>query len=157
MMGGSVDWQRRIYALQQLEGLVLGGAHDFDNFSEQLKGLRDALTAQLNDRCGRPPAPPPAAAPPAQPPPARPPPRPPGGAGPRGRLSAACCSPSLPRRRSAVSRQACHLLEVLAQDLGVRFEPFAAIFVPVLFRVLVITVQVRRRTLGCAARPAFDT
>jgi hypothetical protein len=34
-------------------------------------------------------------------------------------------------------------MEVLAQDLGVRFEPFAAIFVPVLFRVLVITVQVR--------------
>jgi hypothetical protein len=53
MMGASVDWPKRIYALQQLEGLVLGGAHDFDNFGDQLKGLRDALTVQLNDRCGR--------------------------------------------------------------------------------------------------------
>jgi hypothetical protein len=50
-----------------------------------------------------------------------------------------------------VSRQACHLLEVLAQDLGVRFEPFAAIFVPVLFRVLVITVQVGARSCNASS------
>ena len=46
------------------------------------------------------------------------------------------------RRRSAVSRQACHLLCVLAATLGARFEPLALAFLPALFKVLVITVQV---------------
>ena len=45
-------------------------------------------------------------------------------------------------RRSAVSRQACHLLCVLAATLGARFEPLALAFLPALFKVLVITVQV---------------
>jgi hypothetical protein len=50
-LGPTVDWQKRIIALQWLEALVLGGAQDFDSFMDLLKGLRDALTTQLNDRC----------------------------------------------------------------------------------------------------------
>ncbi|KAK9807883.1 hypothetical protein WJX72_012183 [[Myrmecia] bisecta] len=45
-------------------------------------------------------------------------------------------------RRSAVSRQACHLLGVLAAALGGRFEMHAIYYIPVLFKVLVITVQI---------------
>lgn len=47
------------------------------------------------------------------------------------------------RRRSAVSRQACHVISVMAQSLGTRFEGLAMAFLPVLFKVLVITVQVQ--------------
>lgn len=45
-------------------------------------------------------------------------------------------------RRSAVARQAAHLMEVLAAALGPRFEPYAVAFVSALFKALVITVQV---------------
>ena len=45
-------------------------------------------------------------------------------------------------RRSAVARQAAHLMEVLAAALGIRFEPYAATFMVALFKALVITVQV---------------
>ncbi len=45
-------------------------------------------------------------------------------------------------RRSAVSRQACHLLEVLAEALGGGFAAMALHFVDDLLKVIVITVQV---------------
>ena len=45
-------------------------------------------------------------------------------------------------RRSAVARQAAHLMEVLAAALGIRFEPYAVTFMGALFKALVITVQV---------------
>eukprot|EP00878_Enallax_costatus_P036245 GHUV01040644.1.p1 GENE.GHUV01040644.1~~GHUV01040644.1.p1 ORF type:complete len:239 (-),score=67.66 GHUV01040644.1:296-1012(-) len=55
-------------------------------------------------------------------------------------------------RRSAVARQAAHLMEVLAAALGVRFEPYAVTFMGALFKALVITVQV----CYCAAAAASD-
>lgn len=45
-------------------------------------------------------------------------------------------------RRSAVSRQACHLISVLSEHMGPRLEPLALAFLPALFKVVVITVQV---------------
>lgn len=47
------------------------------------------------------------------------------------------------RRRSAVCRQVCRLLEVLAAELGDAFNSLAVHFVADLLKVLVITVQVR--------------
>lgn len=44
-------------------------------------------------------------------------------------------------RRSAVSRQACHLISVLAEHMGARLEAVAMAFLPALFKVVVITVQ----------------
>ncbi len=38
-------------------------------------------------------------------------------------------------RRSAISRQACHLLGVLARAMGMVFEPYAVHFLPLLFKV----------------------
>jgi hypothetical protein len=53
-----------------------------------------------------------------------------------------------------VSRATCHLLGVLAGAMGVRFEPFASHFLPQMFKVTVITVQVcsRLRSLGVLRR-----
>ncbi|KAF8062702.1 clasp1b [Scenedesmus sp. PABB004] len=48
-------------------------------------------------------------------------------------------------RRSAVARQAAHLMEVLAAGLGPRFEPYALPCMAALFKGLVITVQARAR------------
>ncbi|GAX84118.1 hypothetical protein CEUSTIGMA_g11541.t1, partial [Chlamydomonas eustigma] len=45
-------------------------------------------------------------------------------------------------RRSAVNKQACHTLTVLGAALGVRFSDHASYFLPVLFKVLPITVQI---------------
>lgn len=45
-------------------------------------------------------------------------------------------------RRSAVTRQAAHLVGQLAMAMGAAFEPYTATFLAVLFKVLVITVQV---------------
>lgn len=41
-----------------------------------------------------------------------------------------------------IARQACHLISVLAQAMGARFEPHALILLPTLLTVVVITVQV---------------
>lgn len=46
-------------------------------------------------------------------------------------------------RRSAVSRQACQLICVLSQAMGSQFDSLAVQILPALFKVLVITVQVR--------------
>jgi hypothetical protein len=55
-------------------------------------------------------------------------------------------------RRSAVSRQACHLLAVLSGALGQRFDAFAAAMIPVIFKVRRgrgrICVATRRPGLG---------
>eukprot|EP00210_Caulerpa_lentillifera_P006256 g5975.t1 len=45
-------------------------------------------------------------------------------------------------RRSAVSRQACHVISVLVSYLGIKFDHMAIFFIPVLIKVLTITVQV---------------
>eukprot|EP00878_Enallax_costatus_P031208 GHUV01034104.1.p1 GENE.GHUV01034104.1~~GHUV01034104.1.p1 ORF type:complete len:529 (+),score=166.68 GHUV01034104.1:627-2213(+) len=55
-------------------------------------------------------------------------------------------------RRSAVARQAAHLMEVLAAALGVRFEPYAVTFMGALFKALVITVQVVSEAADSAAK-----
>jgi CLIP-associating protein 1/2 len=47
-------------------------------------------------------------------------------------------------RRSAVARQAAHLLEVLAIGMGARFESYMGQFLGPLFKVLPITVQVSK-------------
>ena len=46
-------------------------------------------------------------------------------------------------RRSAVSRQACHLLTVLAENLGSAADNIVEHIIPVLFKVVVISVQVQ--------------
>ncbi|KAI8476813.1 MAG: clasp N terminal-domain-containing protein [Monoraphidium minutum] len=55
-------------------------------------------------------------------------------------------------RRSAVSRQAAHVLEVLSRAMGPRFDAFAAAMLPLLFKVLVITVQVVAEAADACAR-----
>ena len=45
-------------------------------------------------------------------------------------------------RRSAVCRQACHLVGVMAGHLAVHFEAQAVQLLPMVLKVLVITVQV---------------
>lgn len=45
-------------------------------------------------------------------------------------------------RRSAVSRQACRILGLLAAALGARFDMYALYFLPIIFKITVITVQV---------------
>jgi hypothetical protein len=51
-------------------------------------------------------------------------------------------------RRSAVARQACHLLGVLSGALGARFDAFAASVVPVVFKVRAPVWRGRRRLRG---------
>ncbi|KAL4420688.1 hypothetical protein ABPG75_010344 [Micractinium tetrahymenae] len=48
----------------------------------------------------------------------------------------------LQERRSAVSRQACHAVTLLAQACGPAFEPLAMHLLPVLFRTLAMGIQV---------------
>ena len=55
-------------------------------------------------------------------------------------------------RRSTVSRQACHVLGAMAVALGPRFEMLAIHFLPVLFKVLIITVQVMAEAADVAAQ-----
>jgi hypothetical protein len=55
-------------------------------------------------------------------------------------------------RRSAVSKTACAALAALSAALGLRFAEHLLYFLPVLFRVLPITVQVRR--WNCDTGPA---
>jgi hypothetical protein len=52
-------------------------------------------------------------------------------------------SKQLEDRRSAVNKQVCQTLSVLARIYGNRFQDHAMHFLPVLFRVLPITIQVR--------------
>ncbi|TVU29212.1 hypothetical protein EJB05_20770 [Eragrostis curvula] len=51
-------------------------------------------------------------------------------------------SSQLSDRRSSIVKQACHLLNVLSKELLGDFEACAEIFIPVLFRLVVITVLV---------------
>ncbi|DBB01644.1 hypothetical protein WJX77_005003 [Trebouxia sp. C0004] len=45
-------------------------------------------------------------------------------------------------RRSAVSKQACRILGLLSAALGARFDMYALYFLPIIFKITVITVQV---------------
>ncbi|KAM7501544.1 hypothetical protein LguiB_000448 [Lonicera macranthoides] len=51
-------------------------------------------------------------------------------------------STQLADRRSTIVKQACHLLNFLSKELLGDFEAFAEIFIPVLFKLVVITVLV---------------
>ncbi|MED6180203.1 hypothetical protein PIB30_008061 [Stylosanthes scabra] len=88
------DWSIRIAAMQRIEGLVLGGATEYQSFSGLLKQLIGPLTTQLSDR------------------------------------------------RSSIVKQACHLLCFLSKDLLGDFESCAEMFIPVLLKLVVITVLV---------------
>ncbi|XP_057742358.1 CLIP-associated protein-like [Arachis stenosperma] len=88
------DWSIRIAAMQRIEGLVLGGATEYQSFSGLLKQLVGPLTTQLSDR------------------------------------------------RSSIVKQACHLLCFLSKDLLGDFESCAEMFIPVLLKLVVITVLV---------------
>ena len=50
----------------------------------------------------------------------------------------------LQERRSAVSRQACHAVGLLAAATGDRFEPLALALLPALLRALAMGIQVRQ-------------
>ncbi|KAG2454961.1 hypothetical protein HYH02_000787 [Chlamydomonas schloesseri] len=45
-----LDWQGRMTAMQRLEGLVLGGALEYECFFEAMKGLAQALSQQFKER-----------------------------------------------------------------------------------------------------------
>ncbi|XP_006647520.1 CLIP-associated protein-like [Oryza brachyantha] len=51
-------------------------------------------------------------------------------------------SAQLSDRRSSIVKQVCHLLNILSKELLGDFEPCAEIFIPVLFKLVVITVLV---------------
>ncbi|AQK44687.1 CLIP-associated protein [Zea mays] len=51
-------------------------------------------------------------------------------------------STQLSDRRSSIVKQACHLLNILSKELLGDFEPFAELFIPMLFKLVVITVLV---------------
>lgn len=163
-----VNWDKRVAALARCEGLIAGGAAAFDTLPDLLRRLlRDPLSLQIADRCrielfessscSQ------AAGPSAVALRMRPFStwlcR-------RGRRQlrsgcsgdASACSVLstkeaflrrkqhaihfVSRGRSAVSRQACRLLEVLAAELGSGFSGMALHFVDDLLKVIVITVQV---------------
>ncbi|KAJ9519960.1 hypothetical protein QJQ45_014686 [Haematococcus lacustris] len=93
--GTVVDWQQRISHMQRLEGLALGCVPGMlEPLNECLKGLRDSMSKQLEDR------------------------------------------------RSAVEKQACMTLGLLSAVLGLRFQEHLVYYLPVLFKILPITVQV---------------
>lgn len=46
----NADWQARMTAMQRVEGLVLGGAVDWECFHEAMKGLAQALSQQFKER-----------------------------------------------------------------------------------------------------------
>ncbi|GLC37256.1 hypothetical protein PLESTB_001143100 [Pleodorina starrii] len=46
----NADWQARMSAMQRVEGLVLGGAVDWECFHEAMKGLAQALSQQFKER-----------------------------------------------------------------------------------------------------------
>ncbi|WOL00181.1 CLIP-associated protein [Canna indica] len=88
------DWSLRISAMQRVEGLVFGGAMDYQSFPALLKQLVAPLSTQLLDR------------------------------------------------RSSIVKQACHLLNLLSKELLGDFEACAEMFIPVLLKLVVITVLV---------------
>ncbi|CAN6276232.1 unnamed protein product [Urochloa humidicola] len=51
-------------------------------------------------------------------------------------------STQLSDRRSSIVKQACHLLNILSKELLGDFEPCAELFIPMLFKLVVITVLV---------------
>lgn len=55
-------------------------------------------------------------------------------------------------RRSAVSRQACHLLTVISEHMGSSADGIVEHLVPVLFKVVVISVQVQADAAHCAVK-----
>ena len=55
-------------------------------------------------------------------------------------------------RRSAVSRQVCHLLAALSAALGPRFDATAAAMLPLTFKVVIISVQVMADAADACAR-----
>ncbi|KAK9843845.1 hypothetical protein WJX81_008697 [Elliptochloris bilobata] len=55
-------------------------------------------------------------------------------------------------RRSAVARQACHVVAELAALLTTRFESYALAFLGALFKVVVITVQIMAESADACAR-----
>ncbi|KXZ51447.1 CLASP protein [Gonium pectorale] len=46
----NTEWQARMTAMQRVEGLVLGGAVEYECFHEALKGLAQVLTQQFKER-----------------------------------------------------------------------------------------------------------
>lgn len=51
-LGPAVDWQKRIAAMERINGLLAGGAAEFSAaFDASLRLLRDPLTRQVIDRC----------------------------------------------------------------------------------------------------------
>jgi hypothetical protein len=95
LSGTVVDWSARMQLMQRLQALATGcPPHLHDALVEALKGLREPLARQLEDR------------------------------------------------RSTISKQACQTLSTLAEVLGGRFAECLLHFLPVLARVLPITVQV---------------
>lgn len=50
-LGPDVDWEKRISALERLEGLVAGNAPDLGQpFDRAMRGLQDPLIQQITDR-----------------------------------------------------------------------------------------------------------
>lgn len=47
-LGSTVDWVDRIHAIIRLEGLILGGATQYQSFLELLRNLKDPLVAQVS-------------------------------------------------------------------------------------------------------------
>lgn len=43
------EWQSRMEALQRLQQLAVGGAAVFEQFVQALKGMQDAIAAQISD------------------------------------------------------------------------------------------------------------
>ena len=127
-----VDWLKRVDAMLRLEGLVMGG-EDYQSLPDLLLGLRAALVAQVGCRH-------------ALEPPRR-----------RAPLPASCAlrppalRAQLQDRRSAVSRQACHLSGVMAQACGARFEPHALQLLPALFKAVSMSIQVSADVAGAGA------
>lgn len=135
-----VNWDRRVGVLARCEGVVAGGATAFGSFTDLFRALlRDLISLQIADRCHRPPE---------------------RSAYPssafvhlavlrccekRSRLRG--CVLFRKRRRSAVSRQACHLVAVLAEALGHSFGGLALHFVQDLLKMVVITIQASTRSI----------
>ncbi|GBG73139.1 hypothetical protein CBR_g12856 [Chara braunii] len=95
MLVPETDWSVRMKVMQRVEGLVAGGASDFDAFPGMLlRQMKDAIAGQLQDR------------------------------------------------RSAIVRQTCQMLNLLAKELRFAFEPLAEFLIPVLLKLVVITVLV---------------
>ena len=106
-LGSTTDWVERIQALLRLEGLIRGGAAQrWSSFFEGLKPLRDPLVAQVPSLV-------------------------------TSAISSCSAYPGvqISDRRSAVSRQACHIVAMLAVCAGQKFEPFALFFIPVITKV----------------------